>query len=172
MRRILLAFVLVAGCGGSGPAANEAAAPTEAARPGGASPSEGPARGGSDVSLAGLWAGGSAAHRDQLCMVERKGKTQFGVVVWGANLSSCSGAGEAERTGDSLTLRMTGDSACTIVAAIAGGKIAFRRADGPGCADYYCGRAARFDGAAFVKEGTGDSAARKAIDIAGDPLCG
>jgi hypothetical protein len=170
MRRILVAFVLVAGCGGSGPASNQAAAP--AARGQAASPPAEAASPSREPSLAGLWEGGAAAHRDQLCLVEKGGKTQFGVVVWGANLSSCSGAGEARREGDKVTLRMTGDSACSVEAALAGGRIVFRRADGPGCADYYCGHAARFDGATFSQKGAGAAAARKATDIAGDPLCG
>jgi hypothetical protein len=170
MRRILLAFVLVAGCGGSGPATRNAAAP--AAEAPGQAPSPAAAPAGAVTTLDGLWEGGAAAHRDQLCLVEKSGRTQFGVVVWGANLSSCSGAGEAKRDGDSLTLRMTGDSACTIEATAADGRIVFRRAAGPGCADYYCGHSARFDGAAFTRRGTGAAAARKATDIAGDPLCG
>jgi hypothetical protein len=170
MRTILLAFVLVAGCGGSGPAARNTAAP--AARPRSEAPAPAAAPAHAVAALDGLWEGGAAAHRDQLCLVEKGGRTQFGVVVWGANLASCSGAGEATRDGDSLTLRMTGDSACTIAATAADGRIVFRSASGPGCADYYCGHSARFDGAAFSQKGAGAAAARKATDIAGDPLCG
>jgi hypothetical protein len=171
MRRILVAFVLVAGCGGSGPASNQASPPVaqRSPDPSPAEPAPPPER---EPSLAGLWEGGAAAHRDQLCLVVKGSKTQFGVVVWGSNLASCSGAGEATRRGDALILRMTGDSACTIEATAADGRIVFRRAAGPGCADYYCGHSARFDGAAFSRTGTGAAAARKATDIAGDPLCG
>jgi len=174
MRKILLALVLLGGCGGSNPAANRSAASAagqaagvgESAAPEKSAPSGGPA------SLVGLWEGGSAEHRDQLCMVDKAGKTQFGVVVWGPNLNSCAGAGEAERKGDRITLRMTGDSACTIEAGVEGNRIVFRRAAGPGCEAYYCGHAARFDGATFAQQGRGAAAARKATDIAGDPLCG
>jgi hypothetical protein len=174
MRRILFAFVLVAGCGGSGPASNKTATPSAPvvapAQP--ASPGRQTSSSQRESSLVGLWEGGAAAHRNQLCLAEKGGKTQFGVVVWGANLASCSGAGEATRRGDSLILRMTGDSACTIEATAADGRIVFRQAAGPGCADYYCGHSARFDGAAFSQRGAGAAAARKATDIAGDPLCG
>jgi hypothetical protein len=174
MRKILLALVLVGGCGGSDPAANRAAAPAagkpadlgQAATPQTAAPHGGP------TDLVGLWEGGSAEHRNQLCLLDKAGKTQFGVVVWQANLNSCAGAGEAERKGDRITLRMTGDSACTIEAAVEAGRIVFRRAAGPGCETYYCGHAARFEGATFTRQGRGAAAARKATDIAGDPLCG
>jgi len=174
MRKILLALVLLGGCGGSNPAANRSAAPASGApqTPVAAAVRESAAPSGGPASLAGLWEGGSAEHRNQLCLVDKAGKTQFGVVVWGPNLNSCAGAGEAERKGDKITLRMTGDSACTIKAGLEAGRIVFRRAAGPGCEAYYCGHAARFDGAAFIQQGQGTAAAHKATDIAGDPLCG
>lgn len=171
MRKILLALVLVGGCGGTDPQSNRSAAPA-AAQPREERMSEVAEPREDRTSLVGLWEGGAAEHRNQLCLVEKSGRTQFGVVVWGPNLNSCSGAGEAERKGDSLTLRMTGDSACTIAAGVEGGRIVFRSAEGAGCRDYYCGHSARFDGAAFTRTGAGAAAAHKAKDIAGDPLCG
>jgi len=174
MRKILLALVLLGGCGGADPAANRSAAAAgsnSADRGAVAAPQEAATTSG-PTSLAGLWEGGSAEHRNQLCLLDKAGKTQFGVVVWEPNLNSCAGAGEAERKGDRITLRMTGDSACTIEAGVEGGRIVFRRAVGPGCETYYCGHSARFEGAAFTQQGRGAAAARKATDIAGDPLCG
>ncbi|MBV8687791.1 MAG: hypothetical protein JOZ90_05700 [Alphaproteobacteria bacterium] len=174
MRKSLVALMLVAGCGGAQPAANRSAAAPQGA-PAGAAPGAAPAAssaGDGPASLTGLWEGGRADRPDQLCLIEKGGKTQFGIVTWGANLDSCSGAGLAERDGGRVTLRMTGDSACTIEAEAADGRIVLRRADGPGCRDYYCGHGARFDGAAFSRKGAGEAAARKATDIAGDPLCG
>jgi hypothetical protein len=174
MRKILLALILLGGCGGSDPAANRAAAPAAGNRAAGSESAapEKAAPGGGPTSIVGLWEGGSAEHRNQLCLLDKAGKTQFGVVVWGPNLNSCAGAGEAERKGDRITLRMNGDSACTIEAGVEAGRIVFRRAAGPGCETYYCGHAARFEGAAFSQQGRGAAAARKATDIAGDPLCG
>jgi len=172
MRKFLLALLLVGGCGGSGPANRQATAPSagprsEAAKPAAAAQAQ---RG--RIGIIGLWEGGAAEHRNQLCLLDKAGKTQFGLVVWGgANLNSCSGAGEVERKGDTLNLKMSGDSACTIEAAVEVDGIVFRRAVGAGCKSYYCGQGARFDGARFTQEGQG-AAARKATDIAGDPLCG
>lgn len=173
MHKSLIALVLVAGCGGSKPAGNQASPPAAVAA-GQVPDAQAPERdGASATSLAGLYEGGRADRPNQLCMIERAGKTQFGLVVWGgANLNSCSGAGEVERTGEALTLRMTGDSACTIEAVMESGRISFRMASGPGCGNYYCGHGARFDGAAFSRKGSGPGAAKKALDIAGDPLCG
>lgn len=171
MRKVIIAFVLVGGCGGSGPANRQASAPAgsgAAAAPASSEPEAPEER----ASLVGLWEGAPAAHRDQLCLVRKAGKTQFGVVTWGPNLIGCSGAGEAERKGDSITLRMTGDSACTIEAGVAGDRIVFRQAAGAGCANYYCGHGVRFEGARFTRQAGGAAAARKATDIAGDPLCG
>lgn len=172
MRKFLLALVLVGGCGGSNPAANRSAAPSAGQEPEAAAPQAAAEPRGGGTSLIGLWEGGAAERRNQLCLVEKAGRTQFGVVVWGPNLNSCSGAGDAERKGDSLTLRMTGDSACTIEARMESGRIVFRSAEGAGCQNYYCGHSARFDGAGFTRTGEGVAAAHKATDIAGDPLCG
>ena len=170
MHKSLIALALVAGCGGGGQAGNQAADQV-AHRAAAPVSSEAPAAAG--ASLTGLYEGGAAHRPDQLCILDKAGKAQFGIVVWGgANLNSCSGAGEAERRGGQLTLRMAGDAACSIEASVESGRIVLRQASGPGCESYYCGHGARFEGAAFTRKGAGAAAAKKATDIAGDPLCG
>lgn len=171
MHKSLAALLLLVGCGGADSPANNAAAPAAGATPTAPQGGEAGAAAPAPASLVGLYEGGQPGRPNQLCIVEKGGKTQFGVVAWGA-VNSCSGAGEVERSGTALTLRMTGDSACTVQAEITGGGIVFRSASGAGCATYYCGHGARFEGAAFSRKGSTAADARKATDIAGDPLCG
>jgi len=123
------------------------------------------------TSLTGLWEGGQPATPNQLCMVETApGTARFGLVVWGGNLHSCSGEGDARRLGGRLLLTMAGDSKCEIVATISDSAIAFPTSVPDGCA-YYCGARATLTGARFAARGSGPDSARKAIDLAGDPLC-
>lgn len=160
MRTCFLALVLLAGCGpqdkGGG---NESDAP--------ASKAVFPASAG----LTGLYEGGSAPRTDQLCMIEAgKAPIRFGLVVWGANDHSCLGAGDAVREGDRLRLTMAGDSTCRIEARIEGDKILLPAQVPEGCA-YYCGARARFAERTLTRKGADAAAARKATDLAGDPLC-
>jgi hypothetical protein len=171
MNKPFVLLALVAGCGAAGernasapaPAAGNAAAPLAAAAP--------PAPPAESDSLVGLWQAGQAPRPDQLCVVRRGDTAQFGLVVWGANLRSCSGAGTLVRAGDRVTLTMTGDSACAIDARIEGGRIVLADRVPQGCA-YYCGAGAKLEGAALSRAGTGPADAAKAKDLAGDPLCG
>jgi hypothetical protein len=110
----------------------------------------------------------AGAQKNQLCIVEKGGEAQFGLIVWGGNLHSCSGAGRAVRSGERLSLRMTGDESCTIEASLKHGTIALPATLPAGCA-YYCGARASLAGATFTRATEAD--ARKATDIAGDPLC-
>jgi hypothetical protein len=171
MKKSLLALVLVAGCGASGE--RNASAPTAAV--GGASvPPAAAASAGPPVeadNLVGLWQAGQGSRPDQLCVVRRGDTAQFGLVVWGANLRSCSGAGTLVRKGDRVTLTMTGDSACAIGARVEGGRIVLADQVPQGCA-YYCGAGAKLEGAALSRVGTGAADAAKARDLAGDSLCG
>ena len=168
MKKPLIALVLLAGCGPAGPGKDAAGA-------NGASP-EAAARetGGQAVAtarLTGLYEGGRAGQPDQLCVVERgAGDARFGIIVWGANLHSCSGAGEAVREGGRLRLRMAGDEACEVEARIAGGTVTLADTIPEGCA-YYCGARARFEGAVLTRRGSGVGDAMKAKDLVGDPLC-
>ena len=159
MKRHFLALLLLTGCGSQEEGGNRAAARDDDA-PIAAS-----------AGLTGLYEGGSAAQPDQLCMIdEGKAPVRFGLVVWGANNHSCLGAGEAVREGDRLRLTMAGDSTCRIDARIEGGRIVLPATVPEGCA-YYCGARARFAARTLVRKGGDAAAARKATDLAGDPLC-
>jgi hypothetical protein len=165
MKKSLLILLLLAGCGrGDREADNDAAAQP------GSSDAAAPAPAAGD-SLAGLYEGGEGPQKNQLCMIEKAGTTQFGLLVWGANLHSCSGAGEAVREGERLALKMTGDEACTIEAAMKDATIVLPQSLPSGCA-YYCGARASLAGASFTRTGATRDDAMKAQDIAGDPLCG
>ncbi|MEA3010586.1 MAG: hypothetical protein QOJ91_2278 [Sphingomonadales bacterium] len=166
MKKTLVILLLLAGCGRGGALAdNQATAESgggTAARPAPSSPAAEPA-----VRLAGLYEGGSGAQKNQMCIVEKGGGAQFGMLVWGGSLSSCSGAGKAVRKGDRLTLTMTGDETCTIEASLKDGIVTLPAKLPLGC-EYYCGAHASFAGGRFSRVG-GD--VKKATDIAGDPLC-
>ena len=120
--------------------------------------------------LTGLYEGGPAARKNQLCIVERGPAAQFGLLVWGGNLHSCSGAGDAVRSGEGLTLRMTGDETCAIEATLKDGTVTLHATLPTGCA-YYCGARASLASARFTRSGSTEADAKKATDIAGDPLC-
>lgn len=159
MRRYFLALLLVAGCGSQEEGGNQASAPADA-----------PAIS-ETGSLTGLYEGGNAGQPDQLCMLdEGEGPARFGLVVWGAENHSCLGAGEAVREGGTLKLTMAGDSTCRIDARIEGSRIVLPASVPEGCA-YYCGARARFAERTLVRKGADAAAARKATDLAGDPLC-
>jgi hypothetical protein len=170
VKKSLIFVLLVAGCGGSEqPGQNEAGRNDTARAQESSVP--GPAPQSPDTRLTGLYESGPETQRNQLCMVEKGGgSAQFGVVVWGANMHSCSGAGEAVREGRTLRLRMAGDSACEIRATIDGGIVTLPDALPEGCA-YYCGARARFAGASLTRVGSTPADAMKATDLAGDPLC-
>jgi hypothetical protein len=106
-----------------------------------------------------------------MCVVEGKGgEARFGLVVWGGNMHSCSGAGTLDRVGDKLRLAMAGDSACTIEATISGNTVRLPERTPEGCA-YYCGARASLGGAELTQTGTTEADAMKAKDLVGDPLC-
>ena len=170
MKKTLLILFLLAACGRDDPAADNRAAPAPggpaASRPGGpAEPAEASA-----TRLAGLYEGGSGAQKNQMCIVEKGGGSQFGLLVWGGNQHSCSGAGRAVRKGDRLTLTMTGDETCSIDATLRDGVVTLPETLPLGCS-YYCGARASLAGASFTKSGSSAADAKKATDIAGDPLC-
>ncbi|HEX8466351.1 MAG TPA: hypothetical protein VF620_00930 [Allosphingosinicella sp.] len=166
MKKILLILLFLAACGrDDSPAGNQAAPDSggpAASRSGRASSS--PA---AEARLTGLYEGGSGAQKNQMCIVEKGGDAQFGVLVWGGNMHSCSGAGRAVRKGDRLTLTMAGDETCAIDATLRDGVVTFPSKLPLGCA-YYCGARASFTGATFTRAGPD---VKKATDIAGDPLC-
>lgn len=126
---------------------------------------------GAGNALTGLYQGGPADRPNQLCMVGGgNGPVQFGLVVWGSNMHSCSGTGTASRERDGLRLAMAGDSECAITAAFANGTITLPTSLPAGCA-YYCGARAQLGGASFTRIGTTRADALKAKDLVGDSLC-
>lgn len=165
MKKLLIVLLMLAGCsrGGEPQEGGNAAAPV--------GPAKSEARPGEIGSLVGLYEGGEVSRTNQLCMVEGEGgETRFGLVVWGANLHSCSGSGTAVREGDRIRLQMAGDESCAIEARISGGSIVLPESVPDGCA-YYCGADARLTAASFKKVGSGAQEAAKAKDLVGDPLC-
>jgi hypothetical protein len=173
MKRIALLFLLAAGCGTSAQReTNEASVAPKDAPPEAAAP-EAPAGPEEPAALTGLYEGARTQATDQLCMVAgaRPDEARFGLVVWGSDLHSCLGAGQAVRQGDRLTLRMSGDSSCEIVSTVKDGAIAMPATVPQGCS-YYCGARASFAGASFTRKGATTADAMKATDLVGDPLCG
>jgi hypothetical protein len=158
---------LAAGCSGGGEADNAAApAAPEARAPSRAAPANGELS-----TLIGLYEGGKAGQPDQMCIVERDGGQHFGLVVWGANMHSCSGSGTATREGETLRLAMAGDRTCAIDARIDGTIVTFPPTLPEGCA-YYCGARANLANASLTQKGTTPADAAKAKDLVGEPLCG
>ncbi|MBA3677150.1 MAG: hypothetical protein H0W74_07065 [Sphingosinicella sp.] len=158
MKRILMALMLVAGCGAGGDAGdkadNTAAGAVQAA------------------GLTGLYEGGATTRPNQMCVIDKgKGEAAFGLVVWGANLHSCSGAGSVKQEGDKLRLTMAGDQSCTLEARIEGGVVTLPASVPEGCA-YYCGAQAKLGGASLSRKEATVEGAMKAKDLVGEPLCG
>lgn len=165
---ILLLFLLAA-CGRDDPAADNRTAP-EAGGPAAAGKSSPASSDSASTRLTGLYEGGAGSQKNQMCIVEKGDDAEFGLVVWGGNLHSCSGAGSAVRKGETLTLAMTGDETCTIEASFKDGEVVLPDKLPLGCA-YYCGARASLAGARLSRTGSSEADAKKATDIAGDPLC-
>ena len=164
MKRMLAACLLLTGCGGEAGDANQAA---PAVQPQG----EQAAGAGELTVLTGLYEGGAPERPSQLCITEGAGgANRFGLVVWGANDHSCSGAGTVSRRGGALRFTMLGDSSCTFEAPVSGTTVTLPSALPEGCA-YYCGARASMAGASFTQKGTREEDALKAKDLVGDPLC-
>src|SRR5215218_9657401 len=126
MKKILILLLALGACGRDDPAANnQAAAPSGGSAAGG--PRSSPSPKAAETRLTGLYEGGSGAQKNQMCIVEKGDEAQFGLLVWGGNLHSCSGAGRAERAGERLTLTMTGDETCTIEASLKDGIVTLPR---------------------------------------------
>ena len=169
-RSALFLLLLAAGCGTSSPPAESDNKMTGGGVTGSA-PGAAPVPGASPTDLTGLYEKKNGETTNQLCMIAKgPDQARFGMVVWGANLHSCSGAGDAVRTGDRLLLTMSGDSTCRIEARLVDGTVTFASPAPAGCS-YYCGARARLDGASFTRVGATKDEALKAKDLAGDPLC-
>ena len=161
-RAILLLVPLLAACGRGG--GDETAGP--------ASRERGQQARVQIADLTGLYqARGEGGQRGRMCMISAKsGATAFGSVTEAPG-GSCGGAGEAVRKGNLLRLTMGGDEQCVIEARIAGTQVSLPPGLPQGCA-YYCGPGATLAGSAFEKTGGAEEDAMRAMDLAGDPLCG
>ena len=167
MKKLLIPLLLLAACSqqqGGGGGGNQSAPAARQAEQAAARPA-------TLGTLIGLYEGGPGNTRNQMCVVKGKsGEARFGLVVWGSNLHSCSGAGTLDRNGGKLRLAMAGDSACTFEATISGRTITLPEQIPQGCA-YYCGARASLGGAELTQTGTSEADAMKAKDLVGDPLC-
>ena len=163
MRQVLMALVLVAGCGAGSDQGKESGGK-------GAGKS---GRGGSVpiTELTGLYEGGPPLRPHQMCVIEKGGEASFALVVWGTGMQSCSGSGRAVREGDTLRLSMAGDESCAIEAKISGATATLPATLPQGCA-YYCGPQAKLTGVSFTKKSSKAEDAMKAKDLVGEPLCG
>ena len=109
MNRSLIILALVAGCGASGN--SQSGANMSGGGTGGAQQAGAPVEAASaDASLTGLWQSGGGTRPNQMCILDRKGKAQFGITLWGPNLRACSGAGTVTRSGNHVRFAMAGDS--------------------------------------------------------------
>ena len=168
MKKLLIPLLLLAACSGEDGGNTTAQANQSApAAPKASKPGEPPAL----STLVGLYEGGDSARPHRMCVVEEGGGTRFGLVVWGGNDHSCSGAGSVRREGGSLRLSMSGDSACTFSAAISGKTITLPAELPAGCA-YYCGARAKMTGVSLTQTGATKADAAKAQDLVGESLCG
>lgn len=177
MKKVAIALLLLASaCERGADSENRAADVQDRGAEGGAGvtgPGTGVGKRGATPSarLTGLWEGGQGPQKDQLCIIEKGRGAQFGLLVWGGDQQSCSGAGEAVRSGERLSLKMAGDETCSIEARLSAGKIVLPASVPEGCS-YYCAAGAKMAGASFGRSGESEADALKAKDIAGDALCG
>jgi hypothetical protein len=124
-------------------------------------------------TLTGLYESGEGTRRNQMCMIDRQGRsTSFGFVTWSSGDANCSGSGVATRDGNRLRLVIDGDESCTLEARIEGRSVTLPGTVPAECQRYYCGAGARMTGVTFDKIGGTEADAMRAVDLVGDPLCG
>jgi hypothetical protein len=158
----LLLLIGLAGCRGS-----------ETENASGGAPASKPGAPAQTKTLTGLYEGGDGPRRNQMCIIEREGRSSsFGFVTWGAGNKNCSGSGTARRENDVLRLSLDGDESCALEARIDGGQVTLPTSIPSECQRYYCGDGAQMGGASFGKVGGEQADAMRAVDLVGDPLCG
>jgi hypothetical protein len=159
MKRLLIPLLLLAGCG-TGESGDNATGAQDARK-----------SAVQTAELTGLYEGGPAQLRNQLCVIDRgTGNARFGLVVWGENQHSCSGSGTVVREGSTLRLQMAGDEECRIEGTIDNGNVTLPQQIPEGC-NYYCGARARMAEVTFEKTGGTAEDAMRAADLVGEPLC-
>ena len=122
-------------------------------------------------ALTGLYervSAGTTAGR--ICITGQGAATRFGLVTIGEGPSNCSARGKVVRAGSTLTLAIDGAPACTLRATASASGLTLTGVEGPECA-YYCGAGAELLPGGFARIGTTEADARKAVDIAAEPLC-
>jgi hypothetical protein len=141
---LLLAGLLLTGCGRSEESSNNVAA----------EPSIAP------VAALASYAG---VGRDRLCLAEADGRA--GLVTYGEGDANCSLRGTVQRAGSKLTIIPEGDATCRIDATVTGDGVILG-AQGSACS-YYCGPTASFAGRSFTRM----ERPEPATDLTGEPLC-
>jgi hypothetical protein len=160
MRKLLLlAALLATGCG------REEGAPQNESR---AAPPV-PGTPVQTATLTGLYESASTPP-SQLCITEQGRAARFGLIIRRNGRPGCSGAGTAVRNGATLRLTMSGDSPCTIDAAIQGSRVTFP-ASLPSTCSYYCAPGIVMGSTPFEKTGGTRADALRARDSVGDRLC-
>ena len=111
------------------------------------------------------------AQRARMCMIsDPSGLASFGIITETRDGGGCGGAGKAVREANVLRLTMAGEGDCVIKGTIARTQVRFPQGLAKGCS-YYCAPGASLAGAIFEKTGGTAADARRAVDLAGDPLC-
>lgn len=122
-------------------------------------------------SLVGLYErAGIPDEPSRICIAADGDTHRFGLKSSYEGPESCMAKGRVRRSGARLTLAIDGHPACALTATITATGLTLGEPEGPECG-YYCGRNTGLDGGPFEKVGATEADARKAVDIAGEPLC-
>ena len=123
------------------------------------------------ISPVGLYVRHHEAGSDALCVMPDGGDSfRFGLQALFGAQEGCFGRGTMRRAGDKLVLRFAGRDRCIIVAQYDGDRVAL-----PGVVDMKCnalcdGRGT-MEGVSFPRISSEASAALRARDAQGEPLC-
>lgn len=121
--------------------------------------------------VAGLYErAGRTGAPDRLCVAGQGSGLRFGLATGSDGPGNCTAKGTAVRQGAKLQLRIDGAPACNLSATATDNGVTLDAADGAEC-DYYCGEGAELTAGTFVKVEASAGDLRKAVDVAGEPLC-
>ena len=115
------------------------------------------------VTADGIWLGQG---RDRMCVANRGGTWQVGVIAYGEGNNNCSMRAAVKQAEHGMVVQAMGDRDCEFLIE-SDGKTARFPARLPDACDYYCGPTATLSGKSFTSSPT----ASPAVDFAGDPLC-
>ena len=123
------------------------------------------------ASVVGLYERAGVPDRpSQICVSADEEQLRFGLRSSYEGPENCMMKGRVEQAGSALRLRIDGDPACSVSGTITATGLTLAQPQGAECS-YYCGRNTDLDGGDFAKVGGTEADARKAVDIAGEPLC-